>query len=38
MVRFAGGIIQANVNANRAADFEMRVTGTAALSSGDFIL
>ena len=34
MVRFAGGIVQANVNANLAADFEIKVTGTAP-AAGD---
>ena len=37
MVRFAGGIVQANVNANLAADFEIKVTGSA-LVAADFVL
>lgn len=38
MVRFAGGIVQANVNASLAADFEIGVPGMTSLAAGDFIL
>ena len=37
MVRYAGGIVQANVDANLGVDFEIKVTGSA-LVAGDFIL
>jgi len=37
MVRSAGGVVQANVNANLAADFEIKVN-LPALHAGDFIL
>jgi autotransporter-associated beta strand protein len=38
MVRFAGGVLQGNVNASLAADFAIAVHGPAALHAGDFIL
>ena len=34
MVRFAGGIVQGNVNANMAADFEIKVAATAPADWG----
>jgi len=38
MVRYSGGIIQGNVNANLAPDFEIAVKGAPALTAHDFIL
>ena len=38
LVRFAGGVVQANVNANLAADFAIAVHGPATLHAGDLIL
>ena len=38
MVRFAGGNVQANVNANLAPDLEIHVNGMAAMVQGDFLL
>jgi Ca2+-binding RTX toxin-like protein len=37
-VRYAGGLLQANVNANPAADFEVHLNGVASLVTGDLIL
>jgi serralysin len=37
MVRSAGGLVQANVNANLAPDFEIKVN-VAVLHAGDFVL
>jgi Ca2+-binding RTX toxin-like protein len=38
MVRFSGGVLQANVNANLAADMEIQVKGLASMAPGDFFL
>ena len=38
MVRFAGGVLQGNVNGNLAADFEIKVMGAAALTAADLVL
>jgi hemolysin type calcium-binding protein len=38
MVRFSGGIVQGNVNANLAPDFEIAVKGVTHLSAHDFVL
>jgi Ca2+-binding RTX toxin-like protein len=38
MVRFSHGIVQGNVNANLAPDFEIAVKGVATLTAHDFIL
>ena len=37
MVRFAGGLVQANVDANLAPDFEIQMT-VASMVAGDFVL
>jgi hypothetical protein len=38
MVRFAGGELQGNINANLAPDFDIEFHGVTALHAGDFIL
>ena len=38
MLRFAHGVVEANVNGNLAADFAIAVTGVASLGAGDFVL
>ena len=38
MVRFAGGVLQGNVNVNLGADFAIVVHGATALHPGDFAL
>ena len=38
MVRFAGGNVQANVNADLAPDFGVHVSGVASMALGDFLL
>jgi hypothetical protein len=38
MIRFAGGIVQGNLNANLAPDFEIKVTGAPSLLAADFHL
>ena len=37
-LRFAGGVVQGDINGNGVADFEIRVTGLAAAVNGDFVL
>jgi serralysin len=38
MVRFAGGIVQGNVNGTLGADFEIAVPGPSVLAAVDFVL
>jgi Ca2+-binding RTX toxin-like protein len=38
MVRSAGGLVEGNVNANLAADFQIGVGGAGSLTAADFIL
>ena len=38
MVRFAGGVLQANVNASLAPDLEIQVKGVGSMAHGDFFL
>ena len=38
MVRYAHGVLQANVNASLTADFDVGVTGAAVLTVADFVL
>lgn len=38
MVRFSGGIVQANVNANLAPDMEIQIKGMTSMAPGDFFL
>jgi serralysin len=37
-VRFAGGVVQADVNGDKIADLEIRVTGLGSMLASDFIL
>jgi serralysin len=37
-LRFADGLLSADLNGDRASDFEIRVTGISTLQAGDFIL
>jgi serralysin len=38
MVRFVGGLVQANVNANLAPDLEIHLLNVASMVAGDFVL
>lgn len=38
MVRFSGGVLQANVNSSLAPDLEIKVSSVSAMASGDFFL
>ena len=38
MIRFAGGVLQGNVNGNLSADFEIKVMGVSTLTGADFLL
>jgi serralysin len=37
-LRFAGGVLQADVNGDARADFEIAIQGVSVLSATDFIL